>query len=102
MIRRLKSGAWARNMGSCCSCLLDIAASSSAQSHCQRYTQPQPCPLSAEVLAQLPKKRRQQVFLSLDDLARRELAGLTGKLEAVKSALAVAQHQMHASNGPAG
>lgn len=33
----------------------------------------------AEVLTQLPKKRRQQVFLSLDDAARKELHGLTGE-----------------------
>jgi hypothetical protein len=55
--------------------------------------------LKAEVLSQLPKKRRQQVFLSLDAAARRELGALQGALDAVKAALAAALAQSAASGG---
>lgn len=58
--------------------------------------------LKRDVLTQLPKKRRQQVFLSLDGDARKELKSLSGKLEGVKAALAAAQRQSHVSGGAAG
>ena len=54
--------------------------------------------LKADVLSQLPKKRRQQVFLSLDAEARRELSGLQKQLEAVKAVVG----QLAAANAASG
>ena len=54
--------------------------------------------LKSEVLKQLPKKRRQQVFLSLDTEARRELSGLQKQLEGVKQVVA----QLAAVNAASG
>lgn len=58
--------------------------------------------LKADVLSQLPKKRRQQVFLSLDADARRELAGLQKQLEAVKAVMAQVAAANAASAGAVG
>lgn len=54
--------------------------------------------LKSEVLSQLPKKRRQQVFLSLDGEARKELSALNKQLDAVKSMLG----QLAAMNAASG
>ncbi len=58
--------------------------------------------LKADVLAQLPQKRRQQVFLSLDAEGKRELAALQAQMGAVKAALAQLHAQAFASAGAAG
>ena len=55
--------------------------------------------LKSEVLSQLPKKRRQQVFLSLDAAARKEMAALQKQLGDVKRAMAQLAAMNVASNG---
>jgi SWI/SNF-related matrix-associated actin-dependent regulator of chromatin subfamily A-like protein 1 len=55
--------------------------------------------LKSEVLTQLPPKRRQQVFLSLDEAARKELAAMRGQLEAARAATAAVARQSVASHG---
>lgn len=55
--------------------------------------------LKADVLTQLPKKRRQQVFLMLDGPAKRELADLEKQLEAIKSAVSQSVARNIASGG---
>lgn len=57
--------------------------------------------LKADVLTQLPKKRRQQVFLSLDSESRKELVGLQRQLDAVKTLLAQCVARQEASHGAA-
>lgn len=44
--------------------------------------------LKSDVLSELPQKRRQQIFLSLDSEKRRELSALSKQFEAVKAVLA--------------
>lgn len=57
--------------------------------------------LKGEVLTQLPRKRRQQVYLALDGDAKRTLGALQKNLEAAKAAMAAATRQSIAagSNG---
>ncbi|GAB4813670.1 hypothetical protein N2152v2_000716 [Parachlorella kessleri] len=55
--------------------------------------------LKNEVLTQLPKKRRQQVYLSLEGESKRELQTLQSQLEAVKQVFASVQKQAVASGG---
>lgn len=56
----------------------------------------------ATVLPQLPKKRRQQVFLSLDAAARRALAAQQAKLEALREVAAAAAARAAASGAAFG
>jgi len=55
--------------------------------------------LKSQVLSQLPRKRRQQVFLTLDNDAKKELAGLSKQLDGVKQAMAQLARQSEASHG---
>ena len=55
--------------------------------------------LKAQVLSQLPRKRRQQVFLTLDNDSKKELAVLSNQLEGVKQALAQLTKMNEASSG---
>lgn len=55
--------------------------------------------LKSQVLSQLPSKRRQQVFLTLDNEAKKELAGLSKQLDGVKQAMAQLARQNEASHG---
>lgn len=53
--------------------------------------------LKSDVLTELPEKRRQQIFLSLDASKRRELNALTKQFEAVKAAFAkMGKYAFHA------
>lgn len=55
--------------------------------------------LKADVLSQLPKKRRQQVYLTLEVDARRELSAMQNQMDAVKAILGQLAAQNAASGG---
>ena len=58
--------------------------------------------LKRDVLTQLPPKRRQQVFLTLNAAEKKQLAGLSKQLESARAALAANEKQFVTSGGAAG
>jgi len=58
--------------------------------------------LKRDVLTQLPPKRRQQVFLTLNAAEKKQLSGLSKQLDSARQALAASEKQFMASGGAAG
>lgn len=58
--------------------------------------------LKKDVLTQLPPKRRQQIFLTLNAAEKKQLAGLSKQLDSARAALAANEKQFVASGGAAG
>ena len=57
--------------------------------------------LKRDVLTQLPPKRRQQIYLTLNPAEKKQIAALSKQLESARAALAASERQFVASGGAA-